>query len=254
MPGMDGGNTTFENHIALTRFAFIPAPWLAKFGLSYAVDFAISRTAHAGWRIALNTPRVLPDDSPIFTLCKAGDTEGVKQLLASGKASVLDVDSRGSTPLHLAASRHYPVLCQLLIDQNADVHAQDWHSWRQSPFSRACCDLGVKLDYVDDSATESRQIQTFRKLLAAGFDAEETEQDQQILRITTFRNREALERHGQSPYFEFPSQVSICAKHEFAQVRSKLTEGFSVDPEAVAANDPTRSSSLRHGVLGMETL
>ena len=83
-----------------TSFTLHPAQWLIKCGLNFAIRAAISQSVR-GWKHNLEVHRAVPDDSVIFDLCEQGNIDGVRTLLASGKASVRDTNSWGRTPLHV---------------------------------------------------------------------------------------------------------------------------------------------------------
>lgn len=51
---------------------------------------------------SFHTIRKRLDNSTIFKLCKSGDTIGVENLIAAGQASLYDVDSKGSSLLHVS--------------------------------------------------------------------------------------------------------------------------------------------------------
>jgi len=82
-----------------------PALWLARFGLKYGIQVAISQSL-GNWKHALNTFRPVPDDSLIFDFCKLGNIDGVRLLLDKGDASTWDTNSQGRTPLHVSSCHH----------------------------------------------------------------------------------------------------------------------------------------------------
>jgi hypothetical protein len=45
---------------------------------------------------------MIDDDSPIFELCARGNCDEVNRLLSLGEATILDVDSKGRTLLHVS--------------------------------------------------------------------------------------------------------------------------------------------------------
>ena len=194
----------FDDQTATSRMTFVPSQWLRRMGFTQAMDLRFASLGYTGWKINIRMPQLRPDSSQVFEYCKTGDIDGIRSLFFRGLASVIDVDSRGCTPLHIAAQHHHPALCQLLIDQKADINVRDWGSWNQSPLSRACRVARHTIDYADDPNSEPRQIQTFRKFLAAGFDLES---EDHVLRIASFSNADAVARPGRSTTkFEFPSQ------------------------------------------------
>jgi hypothetical protein len=59
-------------------------------------------TGQRGPELLLRLPRVLPPRSEIFHFAETGNVGGIHQLFRTGKASVYDVDSSGSTILHVS--------------------------------------------------------------------------------------------------------------------------------------------------------
>ena len=209
VPNHNNESSSVEEYLMSSRLTLVPAPWLARFGLSTAVDLGVERSTTSGWKVGLRMPRRVPDHALIFQKCELGDLVGVQKLLKDGDASVIDVDSRGHTPLHIAATYHHPSLCELLVAENSDVNARGWQRWNQTPFFRAVClpEKDHKRLYKDDGTTESRQIQTFRKLIAGGYDIESESEEGQVLRIATFDNPRAWERNcNLERNFQFPSE------------------------------------------------
>jgi hypothetical protein len=94
----DGDHYEYESH-----FVLHPAQWLLRWGVSFGVDMAITKSIH-GWKNNIRTFRAVPDNSLIFDFCKTGNTMGVKSLLARGDASPWDTNSLGWTPLHVSLS------------------------------------------------------------------------------------------------------------------------------------------------------
>ncbi|KAL9639003.1 MAG: hypothetical protein Q9164_001204 [Protoblastenia rupestris] len=73
----------------------------------------------------LNFPRVVPADAEIFTSVRAGSTENVERLLSLQKASARDTTEFGISLLHSASNSRNLELVRLLIQEGADVNAQD---------------------------------------------------------------------------------------------------------------------------------
>jgi len=79
-----------------TRYQF-PA-WL-----STRVWECKSHETLSGWRVNLQTYRILPDDSRFFNLVRVGNIHGVQDMIASHEAFVSDRDDRGRTALHVSS-------------------------------------------------------------------------------------------------------------------------------------------------------
>ena len=73
----------------------------------------------------LNFPRVVPADAEIFTSVRSGSIENVKRLLGLQKASAKDTTEFGISLLHSASNSRNLELVRLLIQEGADVNAQD---------------------------------------------------------------------------------------------------------------------------------
>lgn len=89
-----------------SSISFMPSSWLRRSGVNYGMEANFSSTT-TGWRFNFNPIRVVPDNSPIFTACKQGNLATVQFLLADGKASVWDNNSKGMTPLHVRQNYCY---------------------------------------------------------------------------------------------------------------------------------------------------
>ena len=200
-----GQTSNVEDTYIRSRFTFVPATWLSCFGLSHLVDVALAKTTTSGWQFSLNIPRLVPDKSQIFERCRTGDVDGVRELLYQRRASVRDVNSSGSTPLHVAARYNHPDLCQILIAESADVDALDFRNI--SPFIQATISPHSEY-YKDGPSMESRQIRTFRQLIKGGVDIESEEEAYKIsMIISSMGNVVATERMQGTPriHFQFPS-------------------------------------------------
>lgn len=79
----------------------------------------------------------------------------VRRLVFAG-ADVTSRDAHNNTPLHLAASRGYDPLCELLIARGADAHAlsDDKSTPAMLAFARGFSDLGAKLSALDNVSDE----------------------------------------------------------------------------------------------------
>ncbi|KAI0685596.1 hypothetical protein BC835DRAFT_508407 [Cytidiella melzeri] len=66
--------------------------WMAKVEVQVLSPFYLS----------IRTPRLVRGNAPIWRCINRADINGVRELLLSGEASVLDVDERGNTVLHVS--------------------------------------------------------------------------------------------------------------------------------------------------------
>ncbi|KAI1108434.1 hypothetical protein F5Y14DRAFT_436227 [Nemania sp. NC0429] len=106
-----------------TSLRYHPAQWLMNWSLiTSGVDVLLSNSVR-GWKNTLRTFRAVPDNSPIFELCRTANIDAVRTLLASGHASPMDTNSLGWTPLHFAAYECDMSMCQLLVNSGADHEA-----------------------------------------------------------------------------------------------------------------------------------
>jgi hypothetical protein len=87
----------------VSSFTFFPSCWLTKVGFNYGMEANLFTTP-TGWQFNFNPIRAVPDDSPIFSACRKGNLSTVRFLLAEGKASVRDTNSKGWTPLHVSSN------------------------------------------------------------------------------------------------------------------------------------------------------
>ena len=74
---------------------------------------------------SLGFPKTVSPDAEIFRSTRAGLTENVKYLLSLGKASAKDTTLFGTTLLHSASKSGNMELVRLLIQEGANVNAQD---------------------------------------------------------------------------------------------------------------------------------
>ena len=74
---------------------------------------------------SLGFPKTVSPDVEIFKSARAGLTGNVKRLLSLGKASAKDTTMFGTTLLHSASKSGNMELVRLLIQEGADVNAQD---------------------------------------------------------------------------------------------------------------------------------
>lgn len=87
--------------------SFMPSSWLTRAGVNYGMEINYSSTT-TGWQFNFNPIHAVPDNSPIFTACQQGNLAAVQFLLAEGKASVRDTNSKGMTPLHVRQQHYFP--------------------------------------------------------------------------------------------------------------------------------------------------
>ncbi|MCJ1405508.1 hypothetical protein MMC11_008736 [Xylographa trunciseda] len=97
-------------------------------------------TQFRGPELSLRVLRVRPSTSKIFRAILDKNIVIIQRLLSTGEASVLDIDERGRSLLHLALySRQDPYsICQMLLAEGADMMQEDekftspyMHVWTQ---------------------------------------------------------------------------------------------------------------------------
>lgn len=113
-----GDNIKYEQ---VTSFCACPAPWLVQLGMNYGFKVGFHTSTIWGWKHALNTFRVVPDDAMIFEFCKDGNSFGVQTILSRGEASVRDTDSHGRTALFVSDSKNFLLLHQSTFTYKHDV-------------------------------------------------------------------------------------------------------------------------------------
>ena len=74
---------------------------------------------------SLSFPRIVSLDAEIFKSARAGSVENVKHLFSLGEACAKDTTVFGTTLLHSASRSGNSELVRLLIQEGADVNAQD---------------------------------------------------------------------------------------------------------------------------------
>ncbi|KAL8918596.1 MAG: hypothetical protein Q9172_005350 [Xanthocarpia lactea] len=74
---------------------------------------------------SLDYPRIVPRDSNVFRLAKAGDIEGIKTLFSAGLASPRDTTVFGVTLLHTASRLRNIRLLRFLIQEGSGVNIPD---------------------------------------------------------------------------------------------------------------------------------
>lgn len=93
-------NSSGQSFQAVTSFVFYPASWLKRIGVRDGIEVNLVD----GWKFEWNPVRAVPEHSPIFALCQAGETKSVELLIKNGLGSVLDTSPKGWTPLHARTS------------------------------------------------------------------------------------------------------------------------------------------------------
>ena len=105
-----------ESKVSVLRHGYCilyPSRLLSLVGLSCGVLLEGICTTEWKW-----TPRMfnaVPEDAPIFDLCRKGDLAGIKTLREQGNDLVRYMDPKGRTPLLVSASlsSHSPLSCCL---------------------------------------------------------------------------------------------------------------------------------------------
>lgn len=97
-----------ESH-TVTSFVFYPKEWLQLLGVRNGLE-AVTASAGRSWlyNCRLTVTRAVRENSLIFELCSAGETQAVRLLLEKGHGSVIDTSPKGWKPLHV---RNYPFPC-----------------------------------------------------------------------------------------------------------------------------------------------
>jgi len=98
----DGSNASAGKLEVITSFIFYPVSWLTRIGLRYGTEASLKYSASTGWRFNVEAVRAMPENSLLFDLCRMGDVQAVKLMLARGDASVKDTSPKGWTPLHVS--------------------------------------------------------------------------------------------------------------------------------------------------------
>lgn len=114
---------------------------------------------------SISVGMILPDDSPVFSLVRNGDVEGLLSLFRQGKASIRDHTSFGTPLLHYATEQ--PKMCQFLIEIGAEVDELA----RFPDLDSDCTPLSQELnDSEQEEETMLKRIECRRLLLNAGAD------------------------------------------------------------------------------------
>ena len=105
---------------------YLPQHLRQNFGLALC-NFQMMVTNRTGNSLqwSLSFPKTLSADAEIFKSARSGLIDDVKRLLSLGKASAKDTTIFGTTLLHSASRLGDMGLVRLLIQEGADVNAQD---------------------------------------------------------------------------------------------------------------------------------
>ncbi|KAK0124739.1 hypothetical protein ONS96_008621 [Cadophora gregata f. sp. sojae] len=114
--------STDEKHV---DYVLYPANFLRRLGFAYGLVMQMRSTS---WQFTLQPFNVIKETSPIFEFCRNGNVEAVQTLIGLGEASVRDRDPKGRTPLWIAAYSLQPDVAELLLQEGADPHVNDWGS------------------------------------------------------------------------------------------------------------------------------
>ncbi|KAF5990597.1 hypothetical protein FBULB1_75 [Fusarium bulbicola] len=118
-----GGVKTFRDVVANIVFRPSNSPWMFSVSLSQGQLF--DRSIQSIPRISVC--RIVPNDSPVFTLVKQGSLKEFTAMLQEGKASLRDHDEQGMPLLHYAATASVE-MCKFLIESGADVDEMGEHT------------------------------------------------------------------------------------------------------------------------------
>nr|RBQ85011.1 hypothetical protein FVER53263_08826 [Fusarium verticillioides] len=114
---------TFRDVVASIVFRPSNSPWMFSVSLSQGQLF--DRSIQSIPRISVC--RIVPNDSPVFTLVKQGSLKEFITMLQEGKASLRDHDEQGMPLLHYAATASVE-MCKFLIESGADVDEMGEHT------------------------------------------------------------------------------------------------------------------------------
>jgi hypothetical protein len=96
--------------------------YFPRWFLNRVVQFKAWSSYMQGPSLSLNVPRVIPDDSPVFSFAVQGNLAEIRSLFNKGLASPYDVGlSNGRTALHVSRGGRVDVL-------NGEPAANDWIS------------------------------------------------------------------------------------------------------------------------------
>ena len=105
---------------------YLPQRFRQRLGLAFCnFQMIVTTRTRNSLHWSLGFPKTVPADAEIFQSARAGLTDNVKRLLSLGKASAKDTTIFGTTLLHSASKLGNMELVRLLIQEGADVNAQD---------------------------------------------------------------------------------------------------------------------------------
>ena len=105
---------------------YLPQQLRQVLGLALCTfQMMVSSRTRKTLRCSLGFPMIVSPNAEIFESARAGLIENIKCLLSLGKASAKDTTLFGTTLLHSASKSGNMELVRLLIQEGADVNAQD---------------------------------------------------------------------------------------------------------------------------------
>jgi hypothetical protein len=81
------------------RRQFLPAAWIGLPGFS--IFHTRLHSVYGQWTFAFTPIYVVPNTSPVFAACEAGDVDEFERLIDAGKATIYDTNDSGWTLLHV---------------------------------------------------------------------------------------------------------------------------------------------------------
>ncbi|KAL9081004.1 MAG: hypothetical protein Q9157_000320 [Trypethelium eluteriae] len=111
-------NDVSEKPEVTTSFVYHPGSWQIICGFTTVLSFSL----HDPYPL-LTPKRAVPDGALIFDLCLYGNVDAVRLLFERGEASVLDVNPKGLTPLHVAGAQYEMAKYLLLHGADPEAHA-----------------------------------------------------------------------------------------------------------------------------------
>ncbi|KAL6714753.1 Ankyrin repeat domain-containing protein 55 [Lecanora helva] len=124
------GRLYYKRHqqvgLGLILSTYFPRFFISNFGSAICgIRIIVKNDATNPLIWSLNFPTVVPADGDIFRSVRSGSTDNIKRLLSLQMASARDVTESGVSLLHSAANMGNLELVRLLIQEGADVNAQD---------------------------------------------------------------------------------------------------------------------------------